>query len=503
MSSGSGAAVAAAPPTVGDAGFMAALREALARAGYAEAGLQEVRQRGEETADGRPNLAYYLRRIAEPTPLHTLVRLFVLNVGVDADQARRAFAPLDLESVLATGLVKPTARGQVHSPFALTPVSTMLLAHDVSGSSFAGIDGGHVVGVGGSARLLAATTPRRRRGRTLDLGTGCGVQALLATRHSDRVVAVDANPRALAFTTFNAALNGVELETGLGDWYDPVAGEVFDLIVCNPPYVISPEARYQFRDGGMAEDRLCAALVRRAADHLAEDGVAVVLCNWAQRDGEEWREPPTRWVDGLRCDAWLLGDETFDPLSYAAVWNRGLPDDDFADALDRWPAYLRDRGIVAVTAGVVILRRRRAARNWLRVSEPPALGEPIGEHVDRIIAAEDLLADDGGAVRAAGLRLSPDHRLEFGMRAGGGRMEAFDARLRLTRGLRSEVEPDGDVLFVLARCDGRQSVERIAAELAAARGGDVADTIPGVETVARRLLALGLVEATDPRDDAG
>ena len=58
----------------------------------------------------------------------------------------------------------------------------------------------------------SATCSRRARGstRALDVGTGNGVQALLAAGHSEHVVATDVNPRALAFTELNAALSGIE-----------------------------------------------------------------------------------------------------------------------------------------------------------------------------------------------------------------------------------------------------------------------------------------------------
>lgn len=484
-----------APPTVGEPALASALREGFAAAGYTEDGLRELQGPGVETADGRPNAAYYERRLAEPTPLHTLARLFVLNVAVSRDDAAGAFAPLDLDTVVAAGLVQVVAGGtEVRSPFAVSAVhGDLLLAHDPSGSAFEGIGADHVAGVGASSLAVAAATTRRASARTLDLGAGAGIQALLAAAHSEAVVAVDANARALGFTRFNAALNGLAVETRLGDWYEPVAGERFDLIVCNPPYVISPETRYQFRDGGMAEDRLCAAVVRDAAAHLEDGGFAVVLCNWAHRGQGEWWEPAARWVEGLGCDTWLLHDETFDPLTYAAVWNRGGGEPAYGDALDRWTAYFSACGIVAVTAGVVVLRRRSAAGGWLRTAGPPTLTEPLGEQIERVVAAEDLLAGEDDAVGQARLRLPDDHRLEFGMRAGDGRFTVADARLRLVRGLRSEVAPDEDVLYLLARCDGLRTVAAIAAELAAAKpGGD--EVAAGVRAAARRLLELGLVE---------
>src|SRR5205814_2148722 len=108
----------------------------------------------------------------------------------------------------------------------------------------------------------AALTPRRRVARALDVGTGNGAQALLAARHSAQVVATDVNPRALKYTQLNAALNGVaNLETRAGSLFEPVAGERFDLVTCNAPYVISPETRWQYRDGGLPGDELSERVV--------------------------------------------------------------------------------------------------------------------------------------------------------------------------------------------------------------------------------------------------
>ena len=75
--------------------------------------------------------------------------------------------------------------------------------------------------------------------RALDLCTGNGIQAILLAAHADSVVATDVNARALAYTSFNAALNGVDnVETRLGSFLDPVDGERFELVVANPPYVV-------------------------------------------------------------------------------------------------------------------------------------------------------------------------------------------------------------------------------------------------------------------------
>ena len=73
----------------------------------------------------------------------------------------------------------------------------------------------------------------------LDLGTGSGAIALALKRHQPaaRVVAVERSAAALAVAQRNALKLGLEVEFRHGLWFAPVAGERFDLIVSNPPYV--------------------------------------------------------------------------------------------------------------------------------------------------------------------------------------------------------------------------------------------------------------------------
>jgi len=87
--------------------------------------------------------------------------------------------------------------------------------------------------------LLVELALQREFSSALDLGTGSGAIALAIKRQRPpaRVVAVDASAAALAVAKRNGTALGLEVDWRHGRWFEPVAGERFDLIVANPPYV--------------------------------------------------------------------------------------------------------------------------------------------------------------------------------------------------------------------------------------------------------------------------
>jgi len=119
-------------------------------------------------------------------------------------------------------------------------------------------------------------------------------------------VATDVNGRALDYARLNAGLNGLEVDLRHGSWFEPVAGESFDLILSNPPFVISPDSSYVFRDSSLPGDAVSRDVVRGAAGHLRAGGHATILCNWICRSRDETWQPLEEWVDGTGYDALLL-----------------------------------------------------------------------------------------------------------------------------------------------------------------------------------------------------
>lgn len=212
----------------------------------------------------------------------------------------------------------------------------------------------HVMAPSGSTRTLGLSMRRNPCGSALDLGCGCGLLALHAAGHAARVVATDANPRAARLTGLSAALNRLaNVEARVGKWFDPVAGERFDQIVCNPPFVVSPESTRLYRDAGVEGDGVCRMIVGTVPRYLAPGGVAHVLVNWVVRD--DGRDPIDVWTSGAGCDVFLQRLPTFDLPGYARYW---LGDRADTPAFDEWMAYYRALRAAAIGAGVVTLTRQ-------------------------------------------------------------------------------------------------------------------------------------------------
>lgn len=340
-----------------DVSAASALGSALRRLEYTQDRLHDLL--GDDAYESRPgDLVAHERRLPK-TPLGDAVRLLLLGRPLARRDAVRALGERGVEAVVRTGLavVGPggvVARGRV------TPVHELLFAADLP-SRGEEDPPDYVAAYTPTSRLCDALTPRLRARSALDVGTGSGVHALLAARHVRHVVATDINPRALAFTELNAALNGLDnVETRLGTLFEPAGDEAFDLITCNAPFVVSPESRWAYRDTELPADELSERLVRGAAARLARGGFATLLASWLAAEPDRPNERALAWVADTGCDAWILPAYGADPLEHAVEWNDHLAGDpdELASALDRWETYLRDLGARWVTEGAILLHKR-------------------------------------------------------------------------------------------------------------------------------------------------
>jgi methylase of polypeptide subunit release factors len=485
------------PLSVSDPSAIAALRTVLEHHGFMGSAVADaIGAPPFGQAHKRDDLPLYLRRIEAPTPINTLIKLFVLDRSVDETRAARALAPVDLDDLRAMGLIEDGPRG-IRARLRLSVHDGLLLAHDAYDEETKTLRPDHVLSVNPTTISLSNLTVRRPVQRALEIGTGCGALALRAARHADHVIGTDTNPRALNMAVFNAALNRItNVEWRLGSLFDAVAGERFDLIFCNPPYVISPDSEFIFRDGGRRGDALCEEIVRRAPSHLNDGGFATFLINWAILGHEPWSAPLRRWTDGNGCDSWFLMSAAQDPTTYAGIWTRTRDREVYTAGLDRWINYFAELGVAVIGLGAVVLRKRGAVTGWVRADHlTDSITAPCGPHLERLFAAEDRLAALGTdeALLDTTFETVSDHQLQQRLTLEDGRYVIEAAEVRLVGGLPFHGSVDAYAIQLLARCDGRRALREIALDIAGQGGVDPQVFTTACAAIARRLIAMGFL----------
>ena len=132
--------------------------------------------------------------------------------------------------------------------------------------------------------------------RVLDIGTGSGALAVSIARLApeSRVTAVDVSDTALAIARDNARSNGADVRFVRSDCFSALAGERFDMIVSNPPYIdrqemetLMPEVRQEpalALFGGEDGLDFYRRISREAGAYLSEGGVLLFEIGWRQKD---------------------------------------------------------------------------------------------------------------------------------------------------------------------------------------------------------------------------
>lgn len=459
-------------------------------------------------------------------PLAALVGALVLGLEVPSDVLATALPRCGLDGAARLGLLEAVPGGRARARLELRPYAAVdaagaadwWVASDLGETATGGpLRTDHVLGVGGASTTLARAVVREPVGRALDLGTGCGVQALHLRRHARTVVATDVSARALRVAALTLALDGgadgdrpaadgpaagrgaVALRRG--SLLEPVAGEAFDLVVSNPPFVITPRTdgvpAYEYRDGGMVGDALVQHLVEEVGDVLAPGGTAQMLGNWEHRDGEPWTDRVGAWLDTSGLDGWVVQRDLLDPAAYAETWVRdgGQREGAAFDALvGAWLDDLASRRVDAVGLGLVVLRRPvdPARPRLRRLEEVPGTGSgALGAHVAEVLAAEEQLAGlDDAALARRHLRVAPDVTEERHARPGAADPEVV--LLRQGGGFGRAVRVGTAVAGVVGACDGDlplgvlvgavaqllgRPAEEVAAEVLPAARGLVADAL--------------------------
>jgi len=471
-------------------------RNLLETANYTELGIAEA-LKVDKRAPPRTGDPILIRRTAGGSRLDTLLRLFLICIPVEREAVCRALHPMELEQWVDAGLIR-VENGMASAALRLSRLKHLVLAHD-----FRLHTGEHwpdfVMGIGGATRTQAMTTVRKRCSLALDMGTGSGVLAFLAADHCDRVYAVDRNARAIGVARFNAMLNGItNVEFRQGSFFEPVENLQFDLVVADPPFVISPPSEFLYLHGGMRGDQFCRKLAFDASRQLRECGYFQMLFNWAHYTGRDASEDLATWFEGNGCDTWILRLSTQDAASYASTWIEHIYGEDRGNAdplFNQWMNFYETEGIEAMSLGLVTMQRCSKRVNWIAIEDAPlSLKEECGPDIEERFECRDCSANnDDVHLLDVLLRCSPNVRLQYRCEPDASEWRMTESELLLDRALPFSVKADPFTAGLLVRCDGQTSIRNLLPDFANAVGSDVETVTPVCLKSVRQLLERGFL----------
>ncbi|MBG6189409.1 hypothetical protein IWX64_000329 [Arthrobacter sp. CAN_A212] len=459
------------------------------------------------------------------------VLLWMLGERVSDEQLGKAFPRTEPAGLHRLGLAEPSDEDEWHAALDLRPYTS-----DTSGDLWVASDLGqhqrpgvlrrdHVLGIGQASLNLAQLTIRPTVDRALDLGTGCGIQTFHLLDHARHVTATDISARALAFTRFNLLLNaeglhldptdlGARVTLRQGSLLDPVAGETFDLIVSNPPFVITPrlpgetaDNQFTYRDGGLPGDDIVSTLVRDLPGLLTDGGTAQLLGNWEiTSGGGAWYERIESWIPA-GVDGWVIQREQLTPSGYALTWLRDAAETrDPHRFADRYSAYLADfatRDVQSIGFGSVVLRAHspRSAgqavtaplRRFEEITHP--LEQPIGPHIGAALRRQDWSTAHAEDLAEQHLMVADDVTEERHQRPGAEHPGVI--LLRQGAGFRRTNLLSTELAGFVSACDGELSAGQITMALGALLGQDDAAFRDALLAEVREILLDGFLIPAD------
>ncbi|MDP3968638.1 MAG: methyltransferase [Nocardioides sp.] len=501
---------------------LAALRERLRTLDFTVTGVQALLGDRASAALQRNETGAGVLATEGGGPLAVLVRLWLLQRPVPATALEEALP--DLVPALADAGIVAVDGEEVRALVDVRPHADSSEDGDrdywVLSDLTPGLDGrpgavpaDHVLGISPACTSLVQQVVRAPVGSALDLGTGCGVQSLHLAAHADRVVATDVTGRSLALAGLTATLNEIDVDLRDGGFFAPVAGERFDLVVTNPPFVISPPTDTAdllvYRDSGLPGDAAVERIVREVAGFLNPGGWCQVLANWVIPADGAWEERITSWLEPTGLSAWVVQREVLDPAQYVELWlkdsghhpSTGGDVDDYERRHASWLRWLDDQGVGSIGFGWLNLRRPDAGEPVVRRVEGwhHDVEQPIGPEVAAWHARAVALARlDDHALLEQRLVLAPDVVQETHGPPGAEDPETIV--LRQQRWMRRARAVDTVLAGLAGACDGDLTVGQVLEALAQLLEQDpeqvVAAYLPQVrDLVAERYLDLSAASA--------
>ena len=299
---------------------------------------------------------YLKQRLKENTSLDKLIKFFMLNQFLTKQEAVQILSPEILRFCADVGLIGVDTEG-FYSRVDLFPCMDGYFASDHRFTTICGP--GHVYPPGLDSYTLTRGMIRDRSESTLDLCTGNGIQAIIASRYSDKVTAIDINPRAINFARFNALLNQVDNITFIeGNLYEPVQNQKFDRILTNPPLVSAPYQKVCLNEGEKSGEVVLQRMIAGIPDHLSDDGYAQIVTILMFNEGINYIDKLKGWLKDAPMLVLTAANRYRDLETYVSSHiHMGKDFEEYSSELIEWFEIYRENTITKLADGIISMKR--------------------------------------------------------------------------------------------------------------------------------------------------
>ena len=402
-------------------------------------------------------------------PLRWCLQVFARGLTAPDHESRMVCGEEAYAAFLALGLLRPARRNpaSVLCPVWVYPADGFVVASDRRDDPDSDCytppeDVVFPAIYAGTLRFLRLL-PDTRGGEALDLCGGSGIGALHLSRTTRAAATADLTERSALFAEFNARLNGVEMTSLCGDLYGAVPGEQFDLVSAHPPFVPAAGSNMVYRDGGETGEEVTRRIVEGLPAHLRAGGTCVILCVARDTTEQTFEQRARDWLGAGR-----------DEFDIVFGLEKVLSVEEVVETMRKRGQNMGDQQSGELFARLRSLGTRQFVYGALfarRYQEPVGL-EPARLHLTPTGRAADFervlawrrqgrqLGFKEWLARACP-RLAPQLELTARHRVREGELVPAEFVFSIGGGFKAALRPDGWVVPLIARLEGKRSVQEV------------------------------------------
>jgi hypothetical protein len=383
----------AIPLKMADEAVFARLKETLIKADYTEASIIEY-SKGD-------NLAFEPfedeRVPPDQNAAELLIGLFLrLGEGTES-QFRQVLGDQAWDDFSSVGLVSNVGDDRIQAQVRLRPMYGVYAVSDKwSGEQRMADDVVFPPDTPHTLRYLAFV-PQDSCDTFLEACGGSGIAAVLARKnYAKQAWSFDIAPRSTFFADFNGRLNGLPIETGTGDTYEPAAGMMFDRIAVHPPYVPVLRHTYLYHDGGADGEQITRKHIEDLHKVLKPGGWFFCRCLATDRVGEPFEQRVRSWL-GEHSNEFDIGLHVFtttDPVKFLSM-GLVLKTSNTED-LPAWDKQFAAMKLKRFVSAAFVIQRHDSPREPFTFRRDKGAGSGP-QHFQWLMKLETLLAKNGPA----------------------------------------------------------------------------------------------------------